>query len=73
MTEDMFDEDGRREGRFVVGAGTPVSVTAGSDFEVEWTVYFVFFCSVDSGQSLRHINFAVDGGEGAYFVYCAVR
>jgi hypothetical protein len=56
VAKDVFDENGAGEGWFVVRSGAAVSMTAGPDFEVEGTVYFVFFCAVDSCESLRHFG-----------------
>ena len=46
----------------MVGAGAAVSVAAGADFEVEGAVYFVFFRSVDSGESLCHFGCVIGMG-----------
>ncbi len=39
----------------MVDAGAAISVSTGADFEVEWTVYLVFFGAVDSCEVLGHI------------------
>jgi len=51
----VFDEDGWAECWAVVGSGAAVSMSACSDFEVEGTIDFVLFCSVDSSQALCHV------------------
>ena len=55
----MFDEDGWAECWAVVGSGAAVSMSACSDFEVEGTIHFVLFCSMDSSQALCHCYFLV--------------
>ena len=40
----------------MVDAGAAVSVAAGADFEVEWTVDLVLFCAVNSCQMFGHFS-----------------
>jgi hypothetical protein len=42
--------------RLVVKTSATVTVTAGSDFVVKGTVYFVFFCSVYTRESVSHFK-----------------
>lgn len=46
----VFDQYGGREGWAVMFAAAFVVVATGSDFEVEWAVYFVLFCTVNAGE-----------------------
>jgi len=61
MAVDVFDEYGLAKGWAMVGPGAAIAVSACSDFEVEGTIYFILFCSVDSCQALCHDD-VVGGG-----------
>ena len=52
--------NGLAEGRFIVQPRASVSMTTCSNFEIKWTVDFVFLGAEDGGQVLRHFPLAAD-------------
>jgi len=56
MAVDVFDEYGLAKGWTMVGPGTAIAMPTCSYFEVERTIDFILFCSVDSCQALCHDN-----------------
>uniref|UniRef100_A0A2M4B2T8 Putative secreted protein n=1 Tax=Anopheles triannulatus TaxID=58253 RepID=A0A2M4B2T8_9DIPT len=56
-----------REGGLVVDARTPIPMPAGSDFEVERTVYLVLFGTENRGQILCHRFSSPPAGIKRYF------
>jgi len=54
---EILQENCLRESGSIVNPRASLSMSAGSGLEEERTVYFVFFCSEDTGEILSHGDF----------------